>query len=569
MQAVRGQRRGSAEEPPSPRAARRLGSLFAALARRTAPCARPAAAVPGVPATTPVHTAEEVATHSTEDDCWLIIEGKVYDVTPFLRSHPGGILPITDVAGQDATAVFNELHNPAFLDEFGRNYQVGVLAGSPAAAAAAEPPTRGPAPRRAKLFVSPNPRAAPVQPKAARWLAARYVPRDEPMPLSLRPLSAVPGASSGTGLHVLEPQHWIELDRDCFAAEMAKKRKLLLEPENRWYDNIFQAEPDTRAEQAELLEVLIDNLLTHHADDYKMKGREITVVPTGDTYNLDDWVGKSDASGRPIEIQLASLLVQEEFYLLRRNGRMAAASQVYTEGQGVSDTGVEAPYLYEFCAGTSCLNFIRAGIKGERVRRRCFLELASLAVSLTQSVSMWQGLMAPNNPMHTIHRPVPGMAEHGWHRKLAHIFSAMDERTAYYRTNFGLDRDNRNTYYLDENNDFQSEEGVAAEYGEGTTTLAEFRNRGYDTSRPVDDVAFMASEFQSMHRLPKTHALVFTLHKYFCSLRELRQSPEACAMLLRALEATPEDKMEYQLGEDPVWREALLEWLREVSADLP
>ena len=34
-------------------------------------------------------------------------------------------------------------------------------------------------------------------------------------------------------------------------------------------------------------------------------------------------------------------------------------------------------------------------------------------------------------------------------------------------------------------------------------------------------------------------------------------------------EATPEDKMEYQLGEDPVWREALLEWLREVSAELP
>ena len=55
------------------------------------------------------------------------------------------------------------------------------------------------------------------------------------------------------------------------------------------------------------------------------------------------------------------------------------------------------------------------------------------------------------------------MAEHGWHRRLAHIFSLMDEHTAYYRSNWGIDRDNRNTYYLDENNEFQTEESVLAE----------------------------------------------------------------------------------------------------------
>ena len=33
---------------------------------------------------------EDVAPHSSEKDCWLVIHGKVYDVTQFLDEHPGG-----------------------------------------------------------------------------------------------------------------------------------------------------------------------------------------------------------------------------------------------------------------------------------------------------------------------------------------------------------------------------------------------------------------------------------------------------------------------------------------------
>jgi len=52
------------------------------------------------------YTMEEVATHKREGDCWLVIEGKVYNITTFVDEHPGGYI-IMDGAGIDATKLFN------------------------------------------------------------------------------------------------------------------------------------------------------------------------------------------------------------------------------------------------------------------------------------------------------------------------------------------------------------------------------------------------------------------------------------------------------------------------------
>ena len=51
------------------------------------------------------YTVEEVSSHSSENDCWIVIHGKVYDVTSFISQHPGGNA-ILQGCGKDATELF-------------------------------------------------------------------------------------------------------------------------------------------------------------------------------------------------------------------------------------------------------------------------------------------------------------------------------------------------------------------------------------------------------------------------------------------------------------------------------
>lgn len=33
---------------------------------------------------------QEIGKHNTSSDCWLVINGQVWDLTDFLEQHPGG-----------------------------------------------------------------------------------------------------------------------------------------------------------------------------------------------------------------------------------------------------------------------------------------------------------------------------------------------------------------------------------------------------------------------------------------------------------------------------------------------
>eukprot|EP01112_Ceratiomyxa_fruticulosa_P003885 TRINITY_DN141_c0_g1_i4.p1 TRINITY_DN141_c0_g1~~TRINITY_DN141_c0_g1_i4.p1 ORF type:complete len:487 (-),score=90.18 TRINITY_DN141_c0_g1_i4:261-1721(-) len=55
-------------------------------------------------------TWKELALHNTEDDCWVAVDGKVYDVSEWLNKHPGGKDIILMSSGRDVTNLFQSYH---------------------------------------------------------------------------------------------------------------------------------------------------------------------------------------------------------------------------------------------------------------------------------------------------------------------------------------------------------------------------------------------------------------------------------------------------------------------------
>ncbi|KAJ5721534.1 mitochondrial cytochrome b2 [Penicillium malachiteum] len=64
-----------------------------------------------------VFDAAEVAQHNSNKSCWVILYGKVYDVTDFVANHPGGAKVILRLAGKDATEEFDPVHPEGTLEE--------------------------------------------------------------------------------------------------------------------------------------------------------------------------------------------------------------------------------------------------------------------------------------------------------------------------------------------------------------------------------------------------------------------------------------------------------------------
>ncbi|CAL0312245.1 unnamed protein product [Lupinus luteus] len=70
-------------------------------------------------------TPEELEKHKKPGDLWISIQGKVYNVTDWAKVHPGGDIPILNLAGQDVTDAFIAYHPGTawkYLDKFFTGY---------------------------------------------------------------------------------------------------------------------------------------------------------------------------------------------------------------------------------------------------------------------------------------------------------------------------------------------------------------------------------------------------------------------------------------------------------------
>ncbi|CAF0956802.1 unnamed protein product [Didymodactylos carnosus] len=62
-----------------------------------------------------------------QDKCILVIEHKVYDITPFLDEHPGGEEVLKEQHGKDATSAFEDVGHSIDARQQMEQYQIGEL----------------------------------------------------------------------------------------------------------------------------------------------------------------------------------------------------------------------------------------------------------------------------------------------------------------------------------------------------------------------------------------------------------------------------------------------------------
>ena len=72
------------------------------------------------------YTLEEVAKHNTKSDAWIVINGKVANITKWIPNHPGGDIIMKGV-GKDATKLFESIGHDDYAKKIFKKYQIGII----------------------------------------------------------------------------------------------------------------------------------------------------------------------------------------------------------------------------------------------------------------------------------------------------------------------------------------------------------------------------------------------------------------------------------------------------------
>ncbi|KAJ0233906.1 Cytochrome b5 domain-containing protein RLF [Hirschfeldia incana] len=70
---------------------------------------------------------DEVKKHKTGDSMWTVLKGRVYNISPYMNFHPGGVDMLMKAVGRDGTFLFNKYHAWVSYDILLEKCLVGVL----------------------------------------------------------------------------------------------------------------------------------------------------------------------------------------------------------------------------------------------------------------------------------------------------------------------------------------------------------------------------------------------------------------------------------------------------------
>ncbi len=219
-------------------------------------------------------------------------------------------------------------------------------------------------------------------------------------------------------------------------------------------DGVYRSHPDSLPAQQELAAMLRAHLLSEHADDYHEVGGQLHYAPTGQAL--------ATVGAEPLWD--ASLWIGDDVLLMQ-------------ERKGV----------YHLTAASLC------------------------------SPSSWSLAEKFNQPIRTIHDPIPGFHP-ALSDKIDRVFGFLQAEHPVIRYNWSLQADDTLAWYPD-----RQRPPVAA-----------------------DTALYYRCERQSLRRLPETGALAFTVKVYVHPLASLANVPGALPRLLAQVATTPPELAAYK-----------------------